>query len=122
VRPVAWALLAATLSGCTYHLRVESFPNGATLTIDDAETHVLPTDLYLKWRAFRPYPVRVEANGYRPLVFELRRRHLHEIDFVTDVIVNPNEAFGDAPRRVLEVRLVPEHGPSGTWSYDDLER
>lgn len=122
MRAVAGALFAATLSGCVYHLRVESYPNGATLTIGDAEAHVLPADLNLKWRPFRPYPVRIEANGYRPLAFELRRRHLHEIDFATDVLVNPNEAFGDAPRRVLEVRLVPDHGPSGTWNYDDIER
>lgn len=119
MRPALSALLAVSLAGCVYHLRVESHPSGATMTIEGEDSYILPTDLHIKWRP-KPYPVLVESPGYRPLAFRLTRAHIHELDFVSDVLLNPKEAFNDEPRRVLEVRLVPEHGPSGTWTFEDV--
>ena len=114
-------VITALGSGCVYHLRVESRPVGALMTMDE-ETYVLPTDLHVKWRPFKAHEVEITAPGYRPLAFKLKRRHIHETDFVTDVLINPGESFGKKPRRMLEVRLVPDHGPSGTWSESDVNR
>jgi hypothetical protein len=120
VKAPALGLVALLATGCVYHLRVESHPAGAVMTVGEDDVYVLPTDLYLKWKPFRGPRARFEAPGYRPLDLKLSRRHLHETDFVTDVVLNPQEAFGDEPRRVLEVRLVPEHGPAGTWTESDV--
>lgn len=113
-------LLALASSGCVYHVRFESNPVGAVLTKPDGGQVTLPTDLRLKWRPFRHPQVSVTAPGYRTLTFRISRRHVQELDYVTDVVTNPSEAFGGAPRRVIILRLVPDHGPAGTWSPSDI--
>lgn len=121
-----WLLLVLLVllatSGCAYHVRFESSPVGAVLTEPDGTQVALPADVQLKWTPLRHPRVSVAAPGYRTLKFRVARRHVQEIEFVTDVVTNPAEAFGKVPRRVIILRLVPDHGPAGTWSPSDVPR
>jgi hypothetical protein len=88
-------LLALLLVACVHRVQVSSDPIGAVVTVDG--------------RILGPAPARVEVplkgaeltlqiGGYRTFT-----RHLTWF----------------TPRR-LEVRMVAEHGPTGTWTPEDV--
>lgn len=114
-------LLWLALQGCTYHVRVESRPIGAVLWLEDGSSVVLPQDVDLPWRPFKPPKARVTFPGYRTLETRFTRRLVKGSEYLSDPFVAQDEAFGDKPRRVLEVVLVPEHGPAGTWTEDEVD-
>jgi len=92
------------------------------MTLPSGETVVLPHEVDFRWKPFARRRVQVSAPGYRTLEFTLTRQLIQETDYLTDIIGNPAEAVGDKPRRTLELVLVPEHGPAGTWSAEDIGR
>ncbi len=110
----------ALLGGCSYHVRFESRPHGASMALDDGRSFILPADVMLPWRPLARPVATFEAEGYRGLEVRIGPRLVRGLDYVTDLVVNPVEAFGDVPRRVITIHLVPEHGPVGTWRGEDV--
>jgi hypothetical protein len=112
--------LLAFGAGCAYKVEVISRPPGALMTMPGGETVVLPQEVDFRWRPLARRRVQVSAPGYRTMEFTITRRLVQETDYLTDVVGNPSEALGDKPRRTLELVLVPEHGPAGTWTAEEL--
>ena len=59
----------------------------------------------------------VSAPGFRPLSVDLRRSEIRLWRYGTDTLFRPRTLFG-APRRQVQFALVPQHGPTGTWSSE----
>lgn len=93
-------LLAVALVGCTYRVTVDSDPPGALMTLRDGRTVVLPEEVRFHAVPFTRRVVTVTAPGYRTA----------EVD---------TSAYLGRPREV-EVLLVREHGPAGTWTAEQI--
>ncbi|MCB9763966.1 MAG: PEGA domain-containing protein [Alphaproteobacteria bacterium] len=124
-------LLALVLaSGCVVHrVRVESEPPGAVVKLDGKVKGVTPLEFNTVWTPpfSKKYEVRVTLPGYRPVAsvkpswwqasplrrdVRLWRYALH--------LLRWRMIVGVAPRTTLNYVLVPEHGPSGTWTPEDV--
>lgn len=115
------ALLAVALAapGCAYRVTIASAPAGAQLTLPDGSTPSTPAETTLRWRLFGRQLVTATAPGYRPLTVDLRRSEVRWLHYPRDTVLRPNRLTG-APRGHVELILVPDHGPTGTWTADDV--
>ncbi len=104
------SLALLVLLGCTYTLRVVSEPSPALVQLQDGRRISTPGEVKLRWRPLRRTTATVTAAGYRPLEVALHRLRLRS-----------GRAFSGQRGEVLVV-LVPEHGPVGTWSADEVPR
>ncbi len=117
----ALALVGLLLgTGCAYKATLHTDPVGASVYVDNELVGIAPYDVTV--RAFRgPRQIRVELPGYRP----------YELDFGTERRVTPRVRYAllhpavtlgrkSPPERLL--LLIPEHGPAGTWTPEDVER
>lgn len=93
-----WLLL---LLGCLQPLHVSADPVGAVMKLPDGQSVALPADVSLTAPLFTKPEVRVSAPGYRTLVLQVRRLRN-----------GPWLSHSNA----VHIVLVPEHGPSGTWT------
>ena len=95
------ALALAALVGCATKVRVESRPPGALVTLRNGTSSNTPDDVYVGFWPYARKRVIVSSPGYREAPILLRR----------------------GIRRV-EVVMIPEHGPAGTWTPEGegLER
>ena len=82
-------LLLLALVACVHPVALKSDPTGAYVSSDGVRVGVTPYILDVKSRQ----SVTVEMVGYRPLSFWV----------------------GPGTPRVVELRLIPEHGGAGTW-------
>ncbi len=114
----AW-LLCALLSGCAYKVELTSTPAGAQLLLPDGSTATTPTVATLRWRPFGTQPVIASAPGYREVRFDLRRNEIRWFHYVRDTLLRPSTLAG-APRGSVDFLLVPEHGPAGSWTADEI--
>ncbi len=112
--------LAALLAGCTYRVEVEARPAGATLELADGRQIGLPAEVRYSALPFHRRPATVSAPGHRDLEIRTGGFGLGELGLITDPILRPGLFFGPDPRRQVEVLLVPEHGPAGTWTEDQV--
>jgi hypothetical protein len=87
------ACFVAVLGGCATHVRVESRPPGALVTARNGDAFSTPDKVYVGFWPFARRAVVVTAPGYRPADVRLKIG-VHRV----------------------EVVMVPEHGPSGTWT------
>lgn len=102
--PIRWpTLLAVLLLGCRHRVEVRSTPSGATLHHGRQNLGTTPLELRLWHHPFARYRVRVGLSGHRAMEVDLARG------------LKPWR-----PRVVRELLLVPEHGPAGTWSPEEL--
>ena len=90
------------LCGCARQLTVSSLPEGAVLALPSGEQVTTPAEVTLQWRPLSKDRVVVTAPGYRPLELPVNR-----------LVLGP---WFSQTREDLRLDLVPEHGPSGTWS------
>ena len=112
-------MLSLTLAGCAHRVRVESVPPGATVWLDEQIVGVTPMERTLVWnplRRFRAVTATVALDGYRSVPIDLSNRVTMRRIW--------RDIFGRSlrrtePRFTHTVRLVDEHGPSGTWTRED---
>ena len=90
-----------------------SNPPGALVELQ-REGEVVSTPVARRLRF--PAKVVVTAPGYRDMRVVLRKREVGERK------VGVVEGIDTAVRGRIELVLVPEHGPSGTWTPDGIER
>lgn len=115
------ALLAVLAAGCAHRVRVESDPQGASVKAGKRMRGPTPQELTFLWLPFRALPVRVSAPGYRAV--EL---HAHEYaglwTFTKELFgLRFRRLAGLEPRATIQVVLVREHGPVGTWTEEEIE-
>lgn len=103
-------MLLLALVGCTYSVHLASRPSPAVVQLPDGRRVTTPDEIRLRWRPFRKQVATVTALGYRPLEVDLSRLRLRS-----------GRAFSGQAGEV-EVLLVPDHGPTGTWTVEDVPR
>jgi hypothetical protein len=117
-------LIAALLLACTWRMRLASEPPGAEVRLPDHQVVSTPSIVTVHYNFFRPAPIVVSAPGYRTSTFDLRHRpgvgapEINVWRVIMYPIWHPLAAFEKEPRRRLELVLIPEHGPAGTWQPD----
>ena len=107
---VALVLLS---SGCAYKVALKSTPSAVLIELPGGAVAPTPTTYIARWAPFNSVPIRATARGYRPLEVDLRRTEVRFGRFLL-------RGFRGRPRGEVELVLVPEHGPVGTWIEQDL--
>lgn len=107
-------------TGCAYKATLRTNPVGAAVYVDNELVGIAPYDVTV--RAFSgPSQIRVELPGYRPYELELKseRRVLSRVRYA---LTHPAVSLGREPPPDRTLVLIPEHGPAGTWTPEDVER
>lgn len=118
-RGILVALLVLFSQGCAYKLKLASNPAGAEITLPNGQTVVTPSVVKLRWVPFGKQMVIANAAGFRPMEVDLRSQEIRASHYLRDAVFRPKTWLG-APRGAVSLVLVPEHGPVGTWSPDDV--
>ena len=113
-------LLGWLLIGCSYGVVVASSPPGASVYLDDVVAGVTPLQGEVRNRRRRP-AVRVELTGYRSFEVDMRS-DLGPVDRLRYNLRHPWIVLGTRPPPTRTLVLIPEHGPAGTWTPEDVER
>lgn len=118
------ALLLVVLglgAACAHRVEIHSEPPGATIKVGRKVVGPAPQQVRFLWWPGRPMRVRVEKRGYRPLVIEASDT-VHLRNFIGEFFTfRYKRLVGLTPRATVEVLLVREHGPAGTWTPDDVK-
>lgn len=101
-------MLLALLAACTYTVHLASRPTPAIVQLPDGRRVTTPSDVKLRWRPLVREKATISAAGYRPLEVDLWKLRLRS-----------GRALS-GQRGELLLLLVPTHGPSGTWSAEDV--
>lgn len=108
--PVILATFA--MQGCAYRVELRSLPEPVLVELPDGSRVSTPSEARFVWAPFNHQRVRVTASGYRPLEVDLRK---HDVRL--------KRLLGRPFKRVkgeVEFVLVPTHGPTGTWTEEDV--
>ncbi len=93
----------ALAGGCTVVVHVDSRPVPAEVALLPGQMVRLPAEIPLRWVPFRRPQLLCTAIGYRSVTVPVRL------------------GLGSLHRaRAVEVVLIPEHGPTGTWTEGDI--
>lgn len=103
--PGVWWLSALALSSCVVTVRVDSRPVSAEVQTSKGDVFRLPADIPVRWAPFDRPELLCTAVGYREVTVPLR------------LGMGP---FGLRKPRRVEISLIEEHGPSGTWTEEDV--
>lgn len=109
-----FTMLVLALSGCAYKVGLESVPPAAVVQFPDGTATNTPTTYVARWAPFNEVRIRATARGYRPLELDLRQSEVKFGRFFWRGL-----RF-NRPRGVVQLILVPTHGPAGTWTEADL--
>lgn len=122
VRPLASLLLGLGLmQGCAHRVAIHTEPPGATIKVGRKVIGPAPQEVRFWWWPGRPMRVRVEKRGYRPLVIEASDT-VHARSFLRDFFTfHYKRMVGLTPRASVNVLLIRDHGPAGTWTPDDVQ-
>ena len=119
----ALAALAAALSGggCKHRVLVESDPPGATVRLDKAREGITPVEFRVGWVPlfFKRYDKKVKLPGYRTVETSIR----DDVRLGAPIwraTWHPGEALDRDPLHHYEFILIPDHGPAGTWTPDEV--
>jgi hypothetical protein len=114
-------LLACSLAGCAYKVELSSVPASVEVELPDGSKVTTPAEVELRWAPFQNQQITAVTQGYRPLVVDLRRDEIRFHRLALGWIRHPGVLWGET-RGHVQVILVPDHGPAGTWTIDDLPR
>lgn len=115
---VAAIVAAGSLPGCAYRVTLSSVP-AADVVLPDGRRVGTPSEVVLRYVPFGHQRISVAAPGYRSMVVDLRRQEIQLWTMVVGTLAHPDVLWG-RPRGEVRLLLVPEHGPAGTWTPDDL--
>ncbi len=116
----ATACLALALTGCTYRVVLASSPPGAVIYVDEEIVGVTPLPVAVSHRG-KPPSIRVELTGYRSFELDMTR-DLRLRERIRYNLRHPWLYVGDRSPPTRTVVLIPNHGPAGTWTPEDVER
>lgn len=109
-------LLALMMSGCTYTVTVTSDVPGARVDGLSQGPSALPVDVKVPWGPFVRRKITVMAPDYRDVEVDLGTRTVRSADFSLFNFFLPWRP----PKEEMNVVMVREHGPSGTWTPAEL--
>ncbi len=112
-------MVLLALLGCAYKVTLASLPTPATVTLPDGSSVLTPATVRLRWVPFGHQRITVTSPDHRDLAVDLRDREIRLSRMIGTSIWRPGTIFG-APRGEIRFVLVPEHGPSGTWSEEEV--
>lgn len=122
-------LLLLLSQACVVHrVRVESEPPGAVVRLDGKVRGVTPVEFNTVWTPpfVKDYVLGLSLPGYRPVRTEGGWNHpsplRREVRFWRYLLhpLSWMKIIGRAPRSKYTFVLVPEHGPAGTWTPEDV--
>lgn len=109
---VLLAIAVGIAGGCRYRVQVDVKPSPAVLELPDGRQAIAPGVIDVRWAPWNRQILRASAVGHRPVVVDLRKEEVRFGRFI-------RRGFR-SPRGRVELILVPEHGPTGTWTQDDV--
>ena len=110
-------MLPLLLLGCIHRVEVTTFPEGATLYRKGRQLGEAP--LVVRIPMFATTQVEAKMPGYRAV--DTKLRGVGTASFVADVLfLHWLKAVGLRTKAEVELRLMPEHGPVGTWAPEDV--
>jgi len=105
-------VLALLLLGCVHRVQVTTVPVGATLYRNEARLGEAPVEVRVP--IFSSRHVEARLPGYRSVTTVLPR--VGPMSYLSDVFsLHWGQALGLRDKAVVEIRLMPDHGPVGTW-------
>ena len=112
-------LLLVAAAGCRYKVLLTSDPAPARVMLPDGRTVATPAEVTFRWVPFGHQRITASAPRYRPLEVDLRRTEIKLWRLITGP-VTARAAVSGAPRGEVELVLVPEHGPAGSFDPDEI--
>jgi hypothetical protein len=112
-------VLLALMAGCGYRVTLVSQPTPVTVLLPNGERVATPADVRFVWVPFGHQRVVATADGYRQLEFDLRKNEVRWSRFVIGTLAHPSVLAGK-PRGEVQLLLVPDHGPVGTWTEVEI--
>jgi len=116
---LAWVLVALLTSGCAYKVKLNTNPLAANVTLPNGTTVVTPAEVTLRYAPFSRQRIVVSAPGYRVVEIDLRKTEIKFGRYITDALFRPRTWIGEH-RGQINVVLVPNHGPVGTWDPTEV--
>lgn len=107
------------VSGCAYRVTLISSPTPANVELPNGDRVSTPADVSLRWVPFGHQRIVATATGYRPIEVDLRKTEVRSWRLLFGPITHP-QVLNGAPRGEVQLLLVPEHGPVGSWTEEDI--
>lgn len=115
--PLGLALGLPFGGGCVHHIVVSSDPPGAMASFNGAAVGRLPAEVLV--RPFERRALAVTLVGFRPMTLTLARTGT--MSFVGDLLtLHWPRGLGITPYATVELEMIEEHGPIGTWAPEEL--
>lgn len=115
---VQLALLSLLLGGCVHRFEVSTSPPGGMATFNGTAVTGAPYEVAV--HPFGRRQISVVVPGYRPMSVKLARTG--PLSYLTDALTfHWLRALGLVTYAKVELALVPEHGPIGTWNAEDID-
>jgi len=115
-------LLLLPLLGCMHKAQITTDPLGAEVAWRGAAVGTAPIELTTLWLPFRDMSVEVQLPGFRGTVVDLSR-DIGPLRATGEFLsLRWGRLFGFRARTVHQIRMIPEHGPVGTWSAEEARR
>ena len=114
-------MIALLLASCTWRVQILSGPVPAEVMLPNEDRVVTPSVVKLRWVPFGKQWITVSAKGYRPIEANLRRDEVRWLRYV-GTTARGGRQYGEEEGARGEIRymLVPDHGPVGTWTAEDI--
>jgi hypothetical protein len=95
-------------------------PVSATVELPNDTKVITPAEVTLRYVPFGNQTIRVSANGYRTIEANLRKDEIRSVRYLGTAVRGARRYGDKGSRGEVRYLLVPEHGPSGTWSEEDV--
>lgn len=116
-----YAFILLLNSSCRHTVEIESAPYGADVYWKDQNIGQTPMEYSFWWYPTRRIPLTVQYFGYRTSVLDVHRS-ISPLIIADDIIhFRLMRLIGLNTRNTHNAILIPEHGPSGTWTPDDAQ-
>lgn len=100
--------------GCAYKIKLNTNPLAANVALPDGTSVVTPAEVTFRYAPFGRQRIVISAPGYRVVEMDLRKTEIKLVRYISDALFRPRTWLGEA-RGQLNIVLVPNHGPVGTW-------
>ena len=113
------AFLLLLVSGCAYRVTLTSNPAPANVELPNGDRVSTPAEVRFRYVPFGHQRIVASARGYREGELDLRKTEIRSWRLLFGGFSHP-AVFGGAPRGEVEILLVPDHGPVGSWTEEDV--
>lgn len=108
-------------SSCAHRITVVSEPVGADVVLRGRELGPTPVEVVLWTNPFVRPRATLSFPGYRRVRVDLSRNRRPLRRFRELLVLRWRRAFALVSVAEHEVLMVPNHGPAGTWTPEDVD-